>query len=190
MCKRWNALYASPLLWEFLVLRVPLVRQHSPSWEWVQTWQLVQTRLLGARHLQLSISQPSAEEHGLAAAELEGELLTAHLLFILSHAKTCKLRDLSIWTQYPGERLCHALNGHISRAISRITVLTALSFSSLIVEAGTLQVSAQQVSAATQGPSNQVCVGPQGATCVLAGPFWVVKSEGIQVLCTEVPPAC
>ena len=77
------------------------------------------------------------------SCKLEGGLLTAHLLFVLSHAKTCELRELEICTSYPGVYPgSYALNSHISRAISRFTLLTALNFSSLVVEAGTLQVSA------------------------------------------------
>ena len=142
MCKKWKALYASPSLWESLVIKVPLVRQHSPSWELVQTWERVQKRLLGAKHLTLTIRCRTSQEHEVTAAELEGELLTAHLLFVLSHAQTHKLRKLDIVPSH-SHYLCHAFNSHVSKAISRFTLLTALTLNSLVMEAVTLQVSAQ-----------------------------------------------
>lgn len=71
-----------------------------------------------------------------------GELITAHLLLVLSHAQTHKLGELGLYPaqeqhQYP------ELNSQVSEAISRFTLLTALSLDSLEVEADTLQVSTQ-----------------------------------------------
>ena len=72
---------------------------------------------------------------------MEQELVTAHLLLVLSHADTCKLRELAIF--YPGRQQHRylELNGQVSKEISRFTWLTNLFLSGLEVEADTLQVS-------------------------------------------------
>ena len=137
VCKRWNALYASPSLWDSLVVTVPMGRTGTPPWKWVQR------RLPGAEVLKFETECcHKNQQENVIAAELEGELITAHLLLVLSHAQTHKLGELGLYPaqeqhQYP------ELNSQVSEAISRFTLLTALSLDSLEVEADTLQVSTQ-----------------------------------------------
>ena len=108
-------------------------RVSTPPWEWVQI------RLPDAERLTFHTDSC----HIAHAGGVEQELVTAHLLLVLSHADTHKLRELAIF--YPGreEHQCPERNGHVSKAISRFTLLTRLSLYGLKVEADTLQVSAQ-----------------------------------------------
>ena len=72
-------------------------------------------------------------------AAVEQELVTAHLLLVLSSAQTCKLRKFVITPSSPHSEL----DGQVSKAISRFTLLTLLKLSHLEVKADTLQVSTQ-----------------------------------------------
>ena len=89
MCTRQNALYASPSLWEFLAIVVPMDRQHSPSWEWVQKM------LPGTEELTL-LTDCCGDDSQTNVLPVERELITAHLLLVLSNAQTCKLRTFRI----------------------------------------------------------------------------------------------
>ena len=107
-------------------------------------WEWVQRKIPFTKYLILRTDRccDGSQKTVLLAAELERELITAHLLLVLSSAQTCKLRELDIVpvqqrNQYP------ELTGQVSRAISRFTLLTLLHLNSLEVEADTLQVSTQ-----------------------------------------------
>ena len=127
-------LYASPSLWEAMAIVVPMGRRNSPAWEWVQS------RLPGATELTLRTGYCGDDSQRNVLA-VEQELITAHLLLVLSSAQTCKLRKLTLMPvvmylhQYP------ELDGQVAKAISRFNLLTLLNLNSLEVRADTLQVS-------------------------------------------------
>ena len=110
---------------------MPMDRRHSPPWEWVQR------RLPGTEKLILQIDCRCDGQKNVLT--VEPELITAHLLLVLSSAQTCKLREFTVMpVRYL--RKFPELNGQVSKAISRFNLLTLLSLRGLEVKADTRSV--------------------------------------------------
>ena len=122
---------------------MPMGQTDTPSWEWVQR------RLPGVKLLTL---ETYCRHNRQVAVELEGELITAHLLLALSNPQICKLQEIYIEPSYYSQDRCPKLDDQVYKAISCFTSLTTLTLNSLEVDIADLQVSRRSICAVMKDP--------------------------------------
>ena len=83
----------------------------------------MQRRFSGVQKLALIINCCRDRQEDQPTVKLERELITAHLLLVLSNAQTYKLRKLK-FVPVQQRHQCPELSNQLYRAISRFTLLT------------------------------------------------------------------